>query len=132
MSNTKGEIAIVLGVTLGLAGLGYYFFVYNKGNNNSTNSSQSSFGDLIANLGTAIKPSKDNILVIPFSNNKNFAQFYTNNRLIIFDANKKVVTKGSYSDGGKSIVLDSGQTINSNSVWKNLLDTLLDTHTLKM
>ena len=113
--NTK--IIIAVGTTLGLVGLGYYFLVYKK-------SSKVFFGDLITNLGTKIIPTKDNVLIIPFNDDKNFAQFYTNNRVVIFDANKKVVLKGSYSDGGKSMVLDSGRTINSGSVWGNLLNTI--------
>lgn len=79
---------------------------------------------VLKNLGISAKKVQDTI-VAPFNSNKNFAVFYTNGRVIIFDtATKKRLKAGSYSDGGKIIKLDTGKTLNSNSVWNNLGQTL--------
>ena len=57
------------------------------------------------------------------SNGKKFySQFYTNNRIIIFGEDKKIVSKGTYFDGGRTVVLDNGKQSSDESVWKNLLN----------
>lgn len=79
---------------------------------------------VLSNLGASAKKVKDTIMA-GFNSNKNFAVFYNNGRVFIFDtATKKTVKSGSYSNGGKTIKLDSGKTISSNSVWQNILNTL--------
>lgn len=90
----------------------------------SSEKPKNNFDSLINNLGANVKPSKDNIVKVAFNKGNNFAQFYTNNRVVIFDANKKIVAKGTYSDGGKTIKMDSGKNISSGSVWQNLLNSL--------
>lgn len=114
--NINGLIAV--GITLGIAGIGYYFLVYKKKDGNN-------FEDLLINLGSTVKPNKDNIVSVKFNADKNLAQFYTNNRVVIFDnATKKVLNKGTYSDGGKTINMDDGKSANTNSVWGNLLEII--------
>lgn len=76
------------------------------------------------NFGISSTKVKDGVLV-PFNSKKNYAVFYTNGRIIIFDtASKKRIKAGSYLDGGKTIKLDSGKVISSGSAWANLLNTL--------
>ncbi len=90
----------------------------------TTASTVSLIDAVLSNLGISAKKVKDTV-VAPFNSNKNFGIFYTNGRVIIFDtATKKRLIAGSYSNGGKTIKLDSGKTINSNSVWNNLGQTL--------
>ena len=86
-NNTKG--LIVAGASLGVLALAYYFLVYRK-NNNADDINFSSVQD---NLG--LKANKDDVVIAPFNDKKNFAQFYTNNRIVIFDSAKNVVVKGS-------------------------------------
>lgn len=117
-SNTKG--AIVVGLALGAVGLAYYFLVYKK--DDSAYEQFDNFNSLQNNIG--LKANKDDIVVAPFNDKKNIAQFYKNNRVIIFDSNKKIVVKGSYSNGGYNMTLDNGKEINSNSVWENLMQTI--------
>jgi hypothetical protein len=114
-SNTKGIITV--GVALGVVGLAYYFLVHNR--TQESGSDSINFNSLLSNTG--LKPNQSGILIIPFNDSKNSAQFYNNNRIFIFDADKNVVAKGTYSDGGKSIKLDSGSKIASGSVFSNLL-----------
>ena len=114
--NINGLIAV--GITLSIAGLGYYFLVYKKKDGNN-------FENLLTNLGTNVKPNKDNVVSVKFNADKNLAQFYTNNRVVIFDnATKKVLNKGSYSDGGKAINMDDGKSAYTDSVWGNLLEII--------
>jgi hypothetical protein len=117
-SNTKG--AIVVGLALGAVGLAYYFLVYKK--DESAYDQFDNFKSLQNNIG--LKPNNDDVVIAPFNDKKNFAQFYKNNRVIIFDSNKNILVKGSYSNGGYNMVLDNGKEISSNSVWDNLLQTI--------
>jgi len=120
-NNTKGAIAV--GVTLGVVGLAYYFLVYKKDGNGQGDaySGLDNFNSLQTNLG--LKAGKDNVLIVPFNEKKNTAQFYTNNRVVFFD-NNKVVVKGSYANGGQSISLDGGREVSGGSVWQNLRDVI--------
>lgn len=113
-NNTKG--LIVAGISLGLLGLGY-FLVYKKGKSGNKN-----FTSLQDNLG--LTANNENVVIAPFNDKKNTAQFYTNDRVVVFNSDKNVVVKGSYSDGGKTIKLDNGKEITSGSVWENLLKTV--------
>lgn len=60
------------------------------------------------------------ILVYPFNNGNEQAQFYTNNRIFIFDKSKKILAKGTYLNGGKKMVLDDGSVFEANTVLENL------------
>lgn len=123
-NNKKGIIAVA--ISLGVVGLAYYFLVHKSGSDSGESTSNDNFNSAVTNTG--LKANKDGVLVVNFNyegkNAKNFAQFYTNNRVIIFDADKNVVAKGTYSDGGKTIKLDSGKEITSGSVWGNLNEAL--------
>jgi hypothetical protein len=119
MDNNKKGI-IVVAISLGVVGLAYYFLVHKSG------SDYNNFNSAVTNTG--LKPNKDGVLIVNFNYEdkkaKNFAQFYTNNRVIIFDADKNIIARGTYSNGGKTIKLDSGKEITSGSVFGNLLQTI--------
>lgn len=114
-NNIKG--LIVAGASLGLLALAYYFLVYKKDEGEKSN-----FKSLQDNIG--LNPNDDDIVIAPFNDKKNFAQFYNNNRVVIFNSDKNVVVKGSYSEGGKTIKLDNGKEVSSGSVWTNLLNAI--------
>jgi len=128
-NNTKGAIAV--GITLLAVGAAYYFLVYKKnnggdgdeGNNNgSGNNGLNNFDSVQKNLG---KNASGNRINVKFNTDKNAADFYNNNRVIISTIGTNgYLVKGSYSDGGKTIKLDNGKEISSGSVWGNLLQTL--------
>jgi len=105
------NFALLIGLG-GAGALAYYFLIYKKNN----------FNTLLANTG--IKVTKDNVLKVSFNNGKNFAQFYKNNRLIIFNQKNEIVVKGNYLDGGKVITLETGKEITGDSVFQNLLKTI--------
>ncbi len=115
--NINGLIAV--GITLGVVGLGYYFLVYTKKVGKSDN-----FKSLLENLGSTVKPNKDNVVITKFDGGKYLAQFYTNNRVVIFDSANKLLNKGTYSNGGKVINMDDGKSAYTDSVWQNLLDVV--------
>lgn len=114
--NKKGLIAV--GITLGLVGIAYYFFVRNKkGNVEGGVSSSENLEAVKKNLGG--KYEKDTATA-KFNDGKNSATFYTNDRVIIFDDKGKVIMRGNYSDGGKKISIEKGKQVDNNSVWANL------------
>jgi hypothetical protein len=65
------------------------------------------------------------LLLVSFNNSINKAQFYKNNRVFIFDNSNKILKKGTYLNGGKKIVLDSGVTFESTIIIENLIKTVL-------
>lgn len=117
-SNQKG--LIVVGVALALV-TGTFFIVkrylYPNPKKNNPN-----FLSVQENLG--LKPNNEGVIVANFNDGENKFQFYSNDRIFIFDKKGNIVLKGKYEDGGKKITSDSGKSISGNSVWKNLLDIL--------
>ena len=111
---------ILIGIGSSLLAIGGGYLVYNKFFKKAK--TNSNFEKAQENLN--MKAGEDNIIIAPFmSNNKKFySQFYTNNRIIIFGEDKKIVSKGTYFDGGRTIVLDNGKQSSDESVWKNLLN----------
>ena len=87
----------------------------------------SNFDKLKQNIGSNFTDLRGGgAIKVVFNNSKNFAYFYKNNRVAIFTAsNNKLFIKGSYTNGGKKIVLDNGKTIEGGSVWNNLNKTIL-------
>jgi len=122
--NVKGIIAISI---LGIVGFFGYKYLSKKG---ILKSAESVVDDNFALLQTqlGVKAGKEGVVTVPFNNKKNKAQFYSNNRVIIFDATKNPpvrVKSGTYSQGGYNIKLDGGKDImNTSSVWGALAETL--------
>lgn len=122
--NVKGIIAVVVVGILGF--VGYKYFT-KKG---ILGGAQSVADDNFALLQKQLpaKADKNGVVSVPFNNNKNKAQFYSNNRVIIFDTTKTPpvrVKSGTYSQGGYNITLDGGKDImNTSSVWGALNDTI--------
>ena len=51
-------------------------------------------------------------------------QFYTNNRVFIFNQKNEILKKGTYLMGGRKIVIDGGKTVESKDVLANLKNAL--------
>jgi len=67
----------------------------------------------------------NNIVTVTFNSKKNKIQFYSNGRFSINDSTtKKLIKKGTWSDGGKKLTPDGGKTISSGSVWSNIENTI--------
>ncbi len=126
---TKGQVIFGVGSALVVTGVVYFGFIKKMSNGLTwyqglTGGKGDNFGDLKKNLGDRISD-KGTVVTVPFNSNKNQADFYNNGRVIIAKAGATgYLVKGSYSDGGKTIVLDGGKTITSGSVWGNLLETI--------
>jgi len=74
---------------------------------------------LSKNLG--LKASSNGSITTPFNNKKNTIQFYSNGRFSVNDsATKKLIKKGSWTDGGTKLTPDGGKLISSGSVWTNI------------
>ena len=122
--NVKGIIAIAVVGVLGFLG---YKYLSKKGILTSAKSiTDDNFALLQKQTGKIANP--NGVVIIPFNNEKNKAQFYSNNRIIIFDNTKNppvIIKKGTYSQGGYNITLEGGKDImNTSSVFGALLETL--------
>jgi len=121
--NVKGIIAVAIVGILGF--LGYKYFTKKGILSGAKSIVDDNFALLQKQTGI---PSKQGVVVIPFNDNKNKAQFYSNNRVIIFDSTKTPhvrIKSGTYSQGGYNIKLDGGKDImNTSSVFGALLETL--------
>lgn len=77
---------------------------------------------------SGISANTQGVVVIPFNDKKNKAQFYSNNRVVIFDTKKNppvVVKKGTYSMGGYNISIDGGKEItNTSSIYALLNEAI--------
>ena len=115
--NVKG--IAVISATLGLVAAAYYFLIYKKNKPEIIN-----YDDLKKNLGSNLLD-KGNLIQVVFNENKHKSDFYPNNRFFISEYNSNTpLKKGTYLNGGKKLIIDNGRTIESNSVWDNLLETL--------
>ena len=78
------------------------------------------------NSGTGVGNGSNNVSMQSFSvSHDNQADFYNNGRVVVSKVGGNgYLVKGSYRDGGLTIVLDNGKTISSGSVWGNLLETV--------
>lgn len=116
-SNQKISITIGLSVAFLVGG----YFLYDKFLSPKSRASLN-FKNLQENIN--MKPDSSNIVIAPFKSEGKtyYSQFYSNNRVIIFGADKKILNKGTYFDGGKTIVLDNGKQSSDEIVWTNLLN----------
>jgi uncharacterized membrane-anchored protein len=118
-------------VTLFIAAIGYFAYkafakptpsnIPPKDKDSGT-TNQDNFDKVASNLNVA-KNGAD-YLTYYFNGKKNIFVFYNNNRMYIADDKGNIISMGTYSDGGKSIVLDNGKSANGSSVWTNLLKLL--------
>lgn len=140
MKNNK-TLLITIGVAALALGGAFLYFKYGKKKENSEESNtvdgggenspppqntvvttqESNYNKLMSLLGNNKKESKDGVTAF-FNDKKNFANFYKGNgRVFIYDAaSKKIVKKGSYSNGGLTMTMDGMSPISSSSVWTNL------------
>jgi hypothetical protein len=80
------------------------------------------YEDVQKNVGLSGDSEK---LAVVFNGGKNQATFWNNDRVFFSPYGlPDIISKGTYSNGGKTIVLDSGKKIESSSVWANLLNAI--------
>jgi hypothetical protein len=87
------------------------------------NTNIDNFDKVASNLNVK-KNGTDYLGAYYFNSKKNMFVFYNNNRMYIADDKGNVISMGTYSDGGKNIVLDNGKSANGDSVWTNLITLL--------
>lgn len=120
--NAKGGIAVVSVISI----IALAYVLYNKYKKGDLilgiGKVNKNFTDLQLNSG--LKPNKDDIVIAKFNSDKNKVQFYTNNRFFIFDDKNVILLRGTYSDGGKTLIADNGQRVDSGSIWANISDIL--------
>ena len=125
---TKGQVIFGVGSVLLVSGVVYFGFIKKYENGltwyrDVTGGTGDNFSMVKKNLGGSYPDGA--VASTKFNSNKNQADFYNNGRVVISNVGANgYLVKGSYRDGGLTIVLDNGKTITSNSVWNNLLQTL--------
>jgi hypothetical protein len=140
--STKSKAGLIIGIgATALVGFGIYWVFIAKTKAGITRfqkwTSASKIGNVppassgvaqvAVNLGVDPSLINNGILSVSFNKGSNSAQFYTNNRIFIYDDTKSpsvIMAKGTYSNGGQKIVIDNGKTIVSQNVWNNLISTL--------
>jgi uncharacterized protein (DUF697 family) len=65
------------------------------------------------------------VLILSFNGAKNEAQFYTNNRVFIYEQQNQILKKGSYSNGGRRIRTDDGRVFEGNNIVDNLYAAII-------
>lgn len=93
-----------------------------SGGSTATSTSTNSIDEAKSKFGSGARV-KDNQLFAPFNSNKNIAVFYSNGRFAIFkigEEKKGTLLKGSYKNGGLTLIPDKGKEITSGSAWTNL------------
>jgi len=141
MKLTKGQIIFGVGSALVVTGVVYFGFIKKMENGltwyqgiiagkeggaiggNTTETSKINFEKLAANIGIPA-PTSD-VLNLNFNNGKNKAQFYKNNRVALSKIDTTgiltLIGKGTYSNGGLTILLDKdGSQITTSSVFTTL------------
>lgn len=128
---TKGQTILLTGSALAATAIIYFGFVKKYENGLTWYQDVTGKGDGVGDNFSMVKknlggtyPDGD-VASTKFNSNNHQADFYNNGRVVIsrVGANGYLV-KGSYRDGGLTIVLDNGKNINSGSVWGNLLETI--------
>jgi hypothetical protein len=130
----KGLIYGLGGISLAFIVGGTIMYIKNRQSDDSTETP-----DTDSNKPTKSKPSSDlnslakslnakvsnNVVTVQFNSKKNTIQFYSNGRFSINDSTtKKLIKKGTWSDGGKKLTPDGGKTISSGSVWSSIEKTI--------
>lgn len=60
-----------------------------------------------------------------FNNDKNFAEYYPNQRFGAFKTGTSgYLVKGYWYNGGRKLVIDGGKTIDTNSAWASIIESI--------
>ena len=125
MDNKK--LAIILGSVVLVAGIGTFLYIRKKNKEAGLLEKEekplSNLDQVVANMGANAKKIND-VVTATFNSGNNFVNFYSNDRVIFFDKNKKRIASGSFSDGGKTITMDNKKVIASPSVWGNVANAI--------
>lgn len=143
---TKGQVIFGVGSALLITGVVYFGFIkkYENGltwyggltagkegdaiGTNAGETSKVNFQKLAANIGIPV-PSGD-IIKLKFNENKNQANFFNNNRVAVYRLSSNGQPtgdpmKGTYSDGGRTILRDKdAMQITTSSTYQTLYNFL--------
>ena len=100
------------------SGGGSYTPPSNGGGSKQSPSVNTNFASLQKKLN--LDADSSGVVSYNFNGGKNTIQFYSNNRYVVFDSNKKIVSKGNYADGGSTLKTDDGTTYTNGSVYSNV------------
>jgi len=128
----KGLIYSIGGISLALIVGGTIMYFKNKqveGEVSISDSKSHSISKQSLDVNSLAKALNSKVIsdtvTVPFNSKKNTIKFYSNGRLSVNDSTtKKLIKKGTWSDGGKKITIDGEKTISSNSVWDNIEKTI--------
>jgi hypothetical protein len=126
MDNKK--LAMILGSVVLVVGIGTLLYIRKQNKEAGLLEKEekplSNLDQVVANMGSGAVKVND-IVTATFNSKNNFVNFYSNDRLIIFDAKtKKRIASGSFSDGGKTIIMDNQKVFASPTVWGNLANAI--------
>ena len=124
MDNNKKGI-IVTAISLGVVGLAYYFLVARKKSflsslNENLALVKEKFGDKGVIAANPNDKKENDLIVVIFNDNKNFAQYFGAGTFFIFDNTvkpAKQLVSGTYSKGGTNIKLANGKEIKNKDVF---------------
>ena len=121
MDNNKKGI-IVTAISLGVVGLAYYFLVARKKISLNENLAlvKEKFGDKGVIAANPNDKKENDLIVVIFNDNKNFAQYFGAGTFFIFDNTvkpAKQLVNGTYSKGGTNIKLANGKEIKNKDVF---------------
>lgn len=108
----------IIGLALVAGGIYVYKTFIKKDDGSVNDDSNKNFDVLLKNLGTNAK-SENGSVAVNFNDGKNSARFYNNNRVVFFKGQTEI-GKGSYSNGGYTMSIDGGKTVNNANVYTNL------------
>jgi hypothetical protein len=119
-NNKKGIIAVA--ISLGVVGLAYYFLVARKKSSLNENLAlvKEKFGDKGVIAANPNDKKENDLIVVIFNDNKNFAQYFGAGTFFIFDNTvkpAKQLVSGTYSKGGTNIKLANGKEIKNKDVF---------------
>ena len=134
MDNNKKGI-IVTAISLGVVGLAYYFLVARKGKfvktlislNENLALVKEKFGDKGVLAANPNDKKENDLIVVIFNDNKNFAQYFGAGTFFIFDNTvkpAKQLVSGTYSKGGTNIKLANGKEIKNKDVFMVLEEAI--------
>lgn len=128
--NKKAVIIIIVVAVLAIAVAGYFIWKKSQkedddevdGSDKASAPVPTILDAVKANLGANTKWYKGPVLSAKFGENYE-AHFYKTGRIFIFDGGK-IIRRGNFSNGGNTLVMDNGVTVESGSVWANLKNAI--------
>ncbi len=118
MNKTFGKIILFGSVVAIVTGVVMVFKKASETDGSTSDVNNENFKMLLNNLGTNVKANNGSVSV-SFNGTKNTARFYNNGRVFIYGGGNEL-GRGTYSNGGYSIIMDKGKSVNNPNVYTNL------------